>query len=78
MCDVESWSFAYHTKWNISKTKQENKYLSKEVTLQFSMIFQIRLKNNTQHLKRNFSIHPSSYGYVILAVKLRFCVCEIN
>jgi uncharacterized membrane protein YagU involved in acid resistance len=41
MCDVESWSFVYHTKWNISKTKQENKSV-KEVTLQFSMIFQIR------------------------------------
>jgi hypothetical protein len=51
MCDVESWSFAYHTKWNISKTKQENKYLSKDVTLQFSMIFQIRLKNNNVNFR---------------------------
>jgi hypothetical protein len=48
MCDVESWSFAYHTTWNISKTKQES---VKEVTLQFSMIFQIRLKNNTVNFR---------------------------
>jgi hypothetical protein len=29
--DVESWSFAYHTKLNIFKTKQENKNLSKKL-----------------------------------------------
>jgi hypothetical protein len=45
----QSWSFVhvYHTKWNIFKTKQESKNLSiKEFTLQFSMIIQIRVKNN--------------------------------
>jgi hypothetical protein len=31
MCDVESWFFAYRTKWNIFKTKQQNKKLSKKL-----------------------------------------------
>jgi hypothetical protein len=53
MSDVESWSsFAYHTKWNISKTKQENKNLSKKLLYSF----QIRLKKNTVNFQVIFSL----------------------
>jgi hypothetical protein len=41
MCDVESWSFAYHTKSNISKTKQENKNLSKKLFYIFQLSFKL-------------------------------------
>jgi hypothetical protein len=64
---VESWSFACHTKWNIFKTKKEQKSV-KEVTLQFSMIFQIRLKNNTVKFRAscpsNASFSNCSINYV--------------
>jgi hypothetical protein len=64
---VESWSFACHTKWNIFKTKKEQKSV-KEVTLQFSMIFQMRLKNNTVNFRvtcpSNASFPNCSINYV--------------
>ena len=46
MCDVESWSSAYIIQNEISPNGSK-KTSVKEVTLQFSMIFKIRLKNNT-------------------------------
>jgi hypothetical protein len=64
---VESWSFACHKKWNIFKTKKEQKSV-KEVTLQFSMIFQIRLENNTVNFRvtcpSNASFPNCSINYV--------------
>jgi hypothetical protein len=39
--DVESWSFAYHAKWNISKTKQENKNVSKKLLYSFQWSFKL-------------------------------------
>jgi hypothetical protein len=46
MCDVGSWPFAYIIQNEISPNGSK-KTSVKEVTLQFSMIFKIRLKNNT-------------------------------
>ena len=34
-------AFAYHTKWNISKTKQENKNLSKKLLYSFQWSFKL-------------------------------------
>ena len=41
MCDVESWYFAYHTKLSISKTKQQNKNLSKKLLYSFQWSFKL-------------------------------------
>jgi hypothetical protein len=52
MCDVESWlCISYKMKYLQNEARKQKSV--KEVTLQFSMIFQIRLKNK----KRQFSSH---------------------
>jgi hypothetical protein len=49
-CDVESWSFALSYKMKYLQNEARKQKSITEVSLQFSMIFQIRLKNNNVNL----------------------------